>query len=273
MGGPRPDYGPSNLADVVQSSRAHGRLHREQARRRARPQGDRRPPVRPDSGGVSASRTPRTRTAFSSPTTGTSTPNGTWPDRWRHRRDQGALRLRVRRLPAHPSDRADRLRVPRRRVAAQRRSSWRRTTSCSTWTRSAAPQARSATICSAATPLRVSSPLLGPTLKHRRGGESYRVSTQLGSTVLSRKWGNGRRRTAATLAAGNHRGCRLPGRCRRGLSAGRAPSGQEVRPLRAVQAPSHAGGRPRGRDDAAFAGFPIARHSRAAKRPAGMRLR
>ena len=37
----------------------------------------------------------------------------------RQRRDQGAVRVRLRRLPAGPPDRPDRLRVPRRRVAAQ----------------------------------------------------------------------------------------------------------------------------------------------------------
>ena len=41
------------------------------------------------------------------------------PYRGRERRDQGPLRLRLRRLPPHPPHRPDRLRVPRRRVAPQ----------------------------------------------------------------------------------------------------------------------------------------------------------
>ena len=40
-------------------------------------------------------------------------------DRGRHGRDEGALRVRVRRLPPHPPDGPDRLPLPRRRVAPQ----------------------------------------------------------------------------------------------------------------------------------------------------------
>ncbi len=56
----------------------------------------------------------------------------------RPRPHQGALRVRLRGLPARAPHGADRLRVPSQRMASQGRSSWPLTTSCSCWTPSAA---------------------------------------------------------------------------------------------------------------------------------------
>ena len=114
MGGPRPDYGPSNLADVVQSSRAPADCTvNKRAVAHARKLIDARQYVLDSDWGERQPNAADENRFLKS---------HDWDEytEWHlgltdgaTDEDQGALRLRVRRLPAHPSDRADRLPVPR----------------------------------------------------------------------------------------------------------------------------------------------------------------